>query len=162
MFGMVRKNLGDARGWLVCLAVLALCASTVPGHQKVSLCLSAGGHLDLRLAAQACRACPDAGCATDASTDASADAASEDEAHPRLPFGGSCCYDIPLLVDAIGWLAPRAVDADSDAAAVTAVAATEAVAPDLPPSPFASDPPPPTDPPHRADLAALGTVVLLL
>lgn len=158
MFGMVRKNLGDARGWLVCLAVLALCASTVPGHQKVSLCLSADGHLDLRLAAQACRACPDAGCATDAS----ADAASEDEAHPRLPFGGSCCYDIPLLVDAIGWLAPRAVDADSDAAAVTAVAATVAVAPDEPPSPFVADRPPPTDPPLPAHLAALGTVVLLL
>jgi hypothetical protein len=98
------------RGWWVVLAVLAVCTATFAGGQKFALCISAAGHLDLKHPADSCHGCPVAACQRDALPLP----AETDDTSPSLPR--TCCVDIPLMYDLVGWLAPRGLDDGQDLA----------------------------------------------
>jgi len=132
---------------LVGVMVLALCLSTLPGAQKIALCVSADGHQDLKLLSQSCHGCSTSPCQRD----------QEPAAAPGAdqPAGASCCVDLPLMFDLVGWLAPRGVALASatptgpvPAAAPAALAAGGTVSPPAPPRPAVA-------------LTALATVVLI-
>lgn len=139
---------------LVGVMVLALCLSTLPGAQKIALCVSADGHQDLKLLSQSCHGCSTSPCQRDQEPAAAPDA--------DQPAGASCCVDLPLMFDLVGWLAPRGVEAEADllpfasatptgpvpAAAPAALAAGGTVSPPAPPRPAVA-------------LTALATVVLI-
>lgn len=94
------------------LACVALCLSTFSGSQAITLCISSDGHLDLKHATGSCHSCPDSTCPRDAAP-----------AEPRAAAESgrdTCCFDIPLMVDLVGWFAPRGPEQGHDDARLAA------------------------------------------
>jgi hypothetical protein len=96
------------------MAALALTAGIVQGGPAVTLCIARDGHVDFKLAAQPCEACPVAGCPGKSPPPVESEA-------PALPLEHECCYDVPLSIDWHVSTVPRGSDASDVAAIAPAV-----------------------------------------
>lgn len=139
---------------LVGLLVLALCLSTLPGAQRIALCVSADGHQDLKLLSQSCHGCSTSPCLRDQEPAAAPDA--------DQPTAASCCVDLPLMFDLVGWLAPRGVEAEADLQTPVSATPAGSVPTAAPAAHPAGGCATPLDPPRPAvAMTALATVVLI-
>lgn len=102
-----RRFLARTGSWWVALAILAICTCTIAGGQKLALCISADGHLDLKHVADGCHGCPVSNCQRDLPP-----LPQPTGTPPTLP--DTCCRDIPVVFDLVGWLAPRGPDDGQD------------------------------------------------
>lgn len=98
---------GLSKATAFCLAWLAassLVVSGVLGNQPTTLCFSADGHVDIKVAGGSCGGCPVSVCHNNGSAGA-----------PVVSPGEQCCYDIPVSVVPIVYSVPKPMETHDSA-----------------------------------------------
>jgi hypothetical protein len=91
---------------LSALVGVALCMSAVSDSQVITLCVSSEGRLNLEHVTRSCHRCPNSSCPSET--------VSVESQAADLSGHDSCCVDIPLKINLVGWFAPRSIEPGDD------------------------------------------------